>query len=160
MRRGLTKSRKCARTARVSSTSSCAKSCSDFGGLVRVNHGAAACLDDYLVIFDRKHRDAVFIRILFDVTAHGPRAEQRLQHRFGRGSSSQGHLRDLKILGIAIFRGADGELPIQKTPAESHFLERITNLNTSDIILDVNERLAPELAFAGDELVNIVGGQL
>src|SRR5437763_10874633 len=145
MRRGLTKSRKCARTARVSSTSSCAKSCSDFGGLVRVNHGAAACLDDYLVIFDRKHRDAVFIRILFDVTAHGPRAEQRLQHRFGRGSSSQGHLRDLKILGIAIFRGADGEFPIHKTTAESKFLARNTHLNALAILFDGNVSLAPQV---------------
>src|SRR5437764_11631032 len=155
MRRGLTKSRKCARTARVSSTSSCAKSCSDFGGLVRVNHGAAACLDDYLVIFDRKHRDAVFIRILFDVTAHGPRAEQRLQHRFGRGSSSQGHLRDLKILRIAIFRGPDSEFPIQKSPAESKFLERNTHLTARDIVLDGNVSLARQFLVPGDVLVEV-----
>src|SRR5205085_7001946 len=144
MRRGLTKSRRCARTARVSSTSSCAKSCSDFGGLVRVNHGTAACLDDYLVIFDRKHRDTVFIRILFDVTAHRTRAEQRLQHRFGRGSASQGHLRDLKILRVAIFSGADSEFPIQKTPAEPKFLERNTHPNARDIVLDGHVSLAPQ----------------
>ena len=66
----------------------------------------------------------------------------------------------MKILRIAIFRGADSEFPIQKTPAEPKFLERNTHLNARDIVLDGNVSLAPQFLVPGDELVDVVGRQL
>src|SRR5438309_216056 len=85
-------------------------------------------------------------------------AEKRVEHAIW--NTRQRTLRNLKIPGIAVRRRANRELSVQKATAEPNFFQWNSDLNMGDIVIDGNESLAPSPATLGNQLVNIVGGQL
>src|ERR1700682_4842645 len=100
---------------------------------------ATVRLENHLIVLDREGRDTVLAGKFVHVTPDRTGAEQRVQHSVR--NTGQRQLRDLKVPRIVVGRRANGELAIQIAAAESNFLQRNSDLNASDIVVDGNKSL-------------------